>query len=150
MDTCVCQVFKQTRDQFHQHFTSNICSWRSQKRKKTVKSSVSFWLFRIFSSKSCSLIVGEIETWRQFHQRARFSYELHFSSFFIRMWVYVKKAAETTFVRKTRAFNVDEIDTCCKVANVVSMSGFLYFFEVFRVDENAIIFKCICFTYFDF
>jgi len=38
--------------------------------------------------------------------RARFSYEPHFGSFF-----YVKKAAETTFVRKTRASNVDEIDT---------------------------------------
>jgi len=25
--------------------------------------------------------------------------------------MYIKKAAETTFVRKTRAFNVDEIDT---------------------------------------
>ncbi len=49
--------------------------------------------------------------------RAHFSYELHFGGFFLRMYVrtlhtYVqKKTAETTFVRKTRAFNVDEIDT---------------------------------------
>jgi len=46
-------------------------------------------------------------------KRALFPYERHFGSFFLRMYVcmYVKKAAEMTFVQKTRAFNVDEIDT---------------------------------------
>jgi len=40
--------------------------------------------------------------------------------FFVRMsfqqlfsiYVYVVKAAETTFVQKIRTFNIDEIDTC--------------------------------------
>jgi hypothetical protein len=37
-----------------------------------------------------------------------------FAAFFLRMYVpmYVKKAAETTFERNIRTFNVDEIDTC--------------------------------------
>jgi len=47
-----------------------------------------------------------------------FPYEHHFSSFFLRMYVHVrtcvkKKAAKTTFARKTRALYVDEIDTYC-------------------------------------
>jgi len=47
-------------------------------------------------------------------KRARFSYERHFGSFFLRMYIrmYIKKAAETTFLRKTPVFNIDEIDTC--------------------------------------
>jgi len=52
--------------------------------------------------------VDEIEYCRcQFHQhlRTRFLYERRFGSFFLSMYVpkYVKKAAETTYVRKTRA-----------------------------------------------
>jgi hypothetical protein len=40
---------------------------------------------------------------------ACFSYECRFGSFF--MYVHMlKKAAKTTFVQKTRAYNVDEID----------------------------------------
>ncbi len=35
------------------------------------------------------------------------------AAFFLRM--YVKKAAETTFVQKKRAKNVDEIDGRCRV-----------------------------------
>ncbi len=40
---------------------------------------------------------------------ANFLYKCQFSSFFS-SYVYVKKAAETTFVRKIRTYNVDEID----------------------------------------
>ncbi len=40
---------------------------------------------------------------------ANFTYECHFGSFFT-SYLYVKKAAEMTFVRKMRMYNVDEID----------------------------------------
>jgi len=41
--------------------------------------------------------------------RARFSYERCFGSFFS-SYVYVEKAAGTTFVRKMRVYKFDEID----------------------------------------
>ncbi len=43
-------------------YPSSFYLWRSQKRKKTVKSSVSFCAFGIFARKSCLLNVGEIDT----------------------------------------------------------------------------------------
>jgi len=43
-------------------------------------------------------------------KRAKFLYERHFGSFFS-SYMYVVKAAETTFVQKIRTCNVDEIDT---------------------------------------
>ncbi len=54
-------------------------------------------------------------------------------------YAYVKKAAKTTFVRKTRAFNVDEIDTLlfidervpCMKDNVTSWSEM-----VFKLSET--------------
>jgi len=47
-----------------------------------------------------------------FHQRFTckfFLYKWYFSSFFS-SYMYIVKATETTFVQKTRAYNVDEID----------------------------------------
>jgi hypothetical protein len=45
-------------------------------------------------------------------KHARFLYERHFGSFCASVCTDVhKKAAETTFVQKIPAFNVDEIDT---------------------------------------
>jgi hypothetical protein len=42
-------------------------------------------------------------------KRTNFLYERRFDSFFY-LHVTVKKAAEVMFIRKTRGFNVDEID----------------------------------------
>ncbi len=42
-------------------------------------------------------------------KRMNFLYKCHFGSFFS-SYLYVKKAAEMTFVRKIRTYNVDEID----------------------------------------
>ncbi len=42
------------RGQFYQHFTSSFYTRRSQKCKKTVKSSVSFWAFGTYPHKICS------------------------------------------------------------------------------------------------
>ncbi len=44
-----------------------------------------------------------------YEYNSNFSYEHRLGSFFY-VRTYVKKAAEMTFVQKTRAFNVDEID----------------------------------------
>ncbi len=51
---------------------------------------------------------------RQFHQcfLRIFLYKRRFGSFFS-SYVYVEKAAKTTFVQKRCAFNIDEIDTWC-------------------------------------
>ncbi len=49
----------------------------------------------------------------QFHQRSTYKFFVRTSSFWQLLSIFVckKKAAETTFVRKIRTFNVDEIDT---------------------------------------
>jgi len=44
-------------------------------------------------------------------QRTNFSYEYDVLAAFPN-YMYVEKAAETTFVQKRRVYNVDEIDTC--------------------------------------
>jgi hypothetical protein len=46
-------------------------------------------------------------------KRANFSYKRFVSAAFFLLHVH-KKTAETTFVRKIRTFNVDEIDTWCR------------------------------------
>ncbi len=55
-------------------------------------------------------------SYRQFYQHysSRFQYKRRIGSFY---YVHVtrKKAAEKTFVRKKRVYNVDEIDTCFSI-----------------------------------
>jgi len=56
--------------------------------------------------------------------RALFSYKSRFGSFFS-SYMYVVKAAQMTFVRKARAYNVDEIDhrkKNIKFANAIGCS----------------------------
>jgi len=70
---------------------------------------------------------------------ANFTYEWHFGSFFF-SYVYVKKAAETTFVWKIRTYNIDEID-----GRLVKSwwNGFLYAFtaDVLRLPLTLRRFK---------
>jgi hypothetical protein len=51
--------------------------------------------------------------------------------------MYVEKAAETTFVQKTRAYNVDEIDTCIynKFHNYILMNWLWSQVEQIEVDN---------------
>jgi len=46
--------------------------------------------------------------------RTNFSYEYDVSAAFPN-YMYVEKAAKTMFVQKSRAYNVDEIDTCSEL-----------------------------------
>ncbi len=55
-------------------FTHSSYSCRSQKQKNSVKSSVIFYTFGIYQSKSCSWNIGEIDTLSQFHQRSTYSF----------------------------------------------------------------------------
>jgi len=78
-------------------------------------------------------------------KRARFSYERHFGSFFLCMYVR-KKAAKTTFVRKMRASNVDEIDTRFRELKTITIEIRLNFQTNFywsesRTFANAFYFK---------
>jgi len=57
-----------TKCQFHQCFKYSFYVRRSQKRKNTVKSSVSFYAFGICERKSCKKNIDEIEPRCQFHQ----------------------------------------------------------------------------------
>jgi len=50
--------------QFHQHFTQSFYIRRSQNRKKTYLDCI-FALLEIFTIKSCSKNVGEIDTWKK-------------------------------------------------------------------------------------
>ena len=61
-------------------------------------------------------------------KRANFTHECHFGSFFS-SYLYVKKAAEMTFVRKIRTYNVDEIDGC-------SLFRIIIYRRTIRVYEN--------------
>ncbi len=49
---------------------------------------------------------------------ANFLYKLHFGSSFS-IYMYIVKAAETTFVRKICTFNIDEIDTWCFIVSII-------------------------------
>ncbi len=64
----------------------------------------------------------------QFHQH--YTYECCFGSFFY-SYVYVEKATETTFVRKIRTYNVDEIDGRSKVKKL--------FYKEARLKEYTIL-----------
>jgi len=84
-----------------------MCSFyaqSSQKRKNSVKSSVSFYTFGIYRRKSCSKNIDEIDTCRQFHQY--FKYKFFVQTLFWQLfssYMYIEKAAKTTFVQKMRA-----------------------------------------------
>jgi hypothetical protein len=49
-----CQIGGEAWGRFHQRSTYSFFARRSRKRKNTVKSSVSFYAFRIYKRKSCT------------------------------------------------------------------------------------------------
>jgi hypothetical protein len=57
-----CKCKEVTQDQFHQHSMYSFYACRSQKRKNSVKLSVSFYAFGIRARKSCAKNVDEIDT----------------------------------------------------------------------------------------
>ncbi len=57
-------------------------------------------------------------------KHANFLYERYFDSFFSSN-MYIVKAAETTFVQKICTFNVDEIDTCPRLAKFFCLTASL-------------------------
>jgi hypothetical protein len=61
--TTMQKTHAETRAQFHQHSMYSFYARRSQKRKNSVKSSVSFYTFGIYEHKGCSKNVDEIDTW---------------------------------------------------------------------------------------
>jgi len=80
---------------------------------------------------------------RQFHQHytlaffVRTSFRQLFYTY-VRTYVSKKKAAETTFVRKTRAFNVDEIDTCTSPPlALIEWGDESVYLDLFRSKANS-------------
>jgi hypothetical protein len=65
--------------------------------------------------------VGEIDPWCQFHQHLYVQiFCTNVVSAAISSYMYVVKAAETTFVRKIHIFNIDEIDTSEKSSEILT------------------------------
>jgi hypothetical protein len=104
-------ITSQIRAQFHQRSMDSFCACRSQKRKNTVKSSVSFYVFGIYKQKSCAYNIDEIEPWCQFHQPFLCSFYTRGSKkrkMILTIWL--RSDAFRICARKSCSYNVDEID----------------------------------------
>jgi hypothetical protein len=109
---------------FHQHIYTKFYAHCSPKRKNSVKWSESYFDFGIYSVKAISRTLVKSSLGVNFINilRTNFSFEYDFSVAFPN-YMYIEKAAKTTFVWIKREYNVDEIDTWCHWCECSSSSG---------------------------